>query len=58
MDHRTNVKKPLLYVLIILMIAIYFLMTGHLRKAFKPFDITKDDVIGFKNGNQTNDTEE
>jgi len=58
MDHRKNVKKPYFYLLIIILLAVYFMMTGHLKKAFKPIDITKDDVIGYKKDNQSKDQSE
>jgi len=57
-DHRKNVKKPFLYLAIIAMIVIYFMMTGHFKKALTPFDITRDDVIGFKKGSQPKDQSE
>ena len=57
-DHRKNMKRPFLYLAVIVMILVYFVMTGHFKKAATPFDITRDDVIGFKKGSQPDDQSE
>ncbi|MBT3231752.1 MAG: hypothetical protein HN356_02965 [Calditrichaeota bacterium] len=51
-------KRPFLYLAVIVMILVYFVMTGHFKKAATPFDITRDDVIGFKKGSQPDDQSE
>ena len=45
LDYRQSVNRPIIYLLVVLIIIVYIIMTGGIRGKMDPISLKKNDVI-------------